>query len=165
MRSGDSTISGAHATSIKDRVGLFEAADPQHSPTTNASAAAFFETLLGSPRRGGAGLKEYAEAGSAFVQDAGHGTPGPFTLGMFGRGCRASRPLIRRITTIDSERSRPRLTPAVSLPDGVHRPFALASPPWSRSTPMPSAPVEWLYQILADQKSDIAPAKQGSSSV
>jgi hypothetical protein len=42
MRSGDSAISGAHATSIKDRVGLFEAADPQHSPTTKRQRRSVF---------------------------------------------------------------------------------------------------------------------------
>jgi len=52
--SGDSATADAHARSIKDDVESFEAGDPEHSPTTNARAAAFFAASLGPPPSGDA---------------------------------------------------------------------------------------------------------------
>jgi hypothetical protein len=125
MRLDDSAPTHAHATSIKDDVESFETRDPQHSPATNASAAAFFATSLGPSPSGDAGLKQSVEAGSAFAQGASRCAPGACDLGMFGRRFRALQPLIGRITTIESERSRPR--PIRAVPLVVRRPARIAA--------------------------------------
>ena len=54
MWSGDLATAGAPATSFKDDFEPFETGAPQHSPTTNARAAAFLAASLGPPPSGDA---------------------------------------------------------------------------------------------------------------